>query len=1476
MTHIATRIVALLLPLLLLGCGGDADHLTQQAELAWQNNRPSAALDYAQKALDQQPQAPKALLLKARALMGLNRLEAAGNTLRSALRVLPEDVPLRQATVDWAMLSIGAQLRLTDVHSDPNVAQRIEDALAQGRTAAEFLSRHSDAQAALQGKHLDAQLTATELTWWRMRLEASADPALQSQTPDTQECERQVQRLLSEVTWKAKAVLELAPVHSGAMELYAQNLVDRGHWSDLWTWVQTLAGRGELTATGAASAITAMMDMPATEASLPRRIALGQQLLDQLAPQQAQRAEAMTTRARLFHAAGDFARAQPLLEQAQQGSPQDLFVTFLRAQNAFGRDDHATAVALLEGLLRQGQDSPAVHVLYARALNAQGKPEAAVTVLRRCIELFPQGATARQLLLLILTEQGFFAQAQGDVDDYLRHFPQDPAALQTALRFELARGRVNEARRVLQSIEQIVTPTDDHLRILVDGYSALRDHAAAVRYARELAARRSDSAQDQLRLLGALLSAGQHDAAAAQAAQVRKAFGSDPALVVALAGVYVSQGQGDVALRFVEDARRSGAADAAALTLLHAQALASSGRYDQALAQLEAFLAEKPTDFGARALAWRIEQIAGRPDRAAAHLAAIPAGALRPEIEPALAAQAALRDGQAAQAISLGLRALVSGRPDPMLRLVLARAYEQAGESEMAQANLIGLVNAQPHSAMSWSMLTRFFAERGDYERGLSVVTELQDANPTLAGLSRASLLYGIQRYEAVVVTLEPVLTQLIAERSSAALTAADALAQSLVRIGRAEQAAGVYQQLIDAKLWAPQATLRRLALQTHADPQQQADELEALGRELTTEQGDLMSQVLGRLTELRRYDAAETLMRRWIDAGAPAGVLYRQQGRHLLSAQQPGKAAEMYRAALRLTPGDASTLRDLAQALQWSADYPAAERTLLELARMSPEEAERSRQGLAHLYSALGLHRRVLSFVAESGTQSEVSDAVLCLSAGRAAQEVGDAEGSRRWLEKVHADSPWFVAAQTTLALLELDARLGDEARTRLLALASEATHQPALVNELLAQPLRLHRTRRMIGWCGADIDAKLLPRDLAGRWLGVRALLGAETQDWALTQECLDQLSQWEPTVAPLAAGRVALLLFTGRQDQARQALVTSPALVGVPLSRLLEAVVSPTPTLSAQDPGLYTAMLRLIANDKSAAASALRLAEPRPGILLGEWLSTVESASFDAMAAHRELKQLALALAALDAGLPTLAQRIAEQVAQRQPTLYLAHSLRAQAVVTQLSDVGPTLAALRESFPDSALTAYLSGRLATASDDFAAALPHLERALRLEPGHPYLQLELADAQRRGGQREAALTLFETVARSAASAAVRALAGAEALELLLEEKTPDLPRAATLAAEQLRLGSPAPTVLRAAGWIEHLSGRHEAGLALMRQSLRALGSQPLTHYRLGAAYLAADEKRWAQYHLQEAAAGDPSLPGVSEARGLLAAARN
>lgn len=130
-----------------------------------------------------------------------------------------------------------------------------------------------------------------------------------------------------------------------------------------------------------------------------------------------------------------------------------------------GEEKPAEAAEKLEEAVIENDREWRVHFWLGRARLAEGDAEAAERALRRAHELQPADATALNMLLEALTQQGKFSQAQTLIAEHLRDRPRDVRLLTRSARLFERTGRLKEA---LQRWQQIAKAQPDDARAKIE------------------------------------------------------------------------------------------------------------------------------------------------------------------------------------------------------------------------------------------------------------------------------------------------------------------------------------------------------------------------------------------------------------------------------------------------------------------------------------------------------------------------------------------------------------------------------------------------------------------------------------------------------------------------------------------------------------------------------------------------------------------------------------------------------------------------------------------------------------------------------------------------------------------------------------------------------------------------------------------------------------------------------------------------
>lgn len=271
----------------------------------------------------------------------------------------------------------------------------------------------------------------------------------------------------------------------------------------------------------------------------------------------------------------------------------------------------------------------------------------------------------------------------------------------------------------------------------------------------------------------------------------------------------------------------------------------------------------------------------------------------------------------------------------------------------------------------------------------------------------------------------------------------------------------------------------------------------------------------------------------------------------------------------------------------------------------------------------------------------------------------------------------------------------------------AALTNYLQSLAADPLNERLTLDVVRRLLEQRRATEAAGLLQQALGANpdssslraWLGL--VWGAQGRP-AEAEAAFREAIRRDPAALPAYQNLVQLLAQTGRAEEAFSMLRSAAAPPELPPALLLGLAEAHAPLLSARplDAGTVRAQL----------AGLVRRAVQAPGVTPPELLRAgdllrLAGADEDALAAYQRVLEQA-------PDLPGLREKLVD--------VYLAGADR-QRARTQLE-------ALAATQPTNPLPHYYLGLLAMERDDFAAAVPHYERALLLRPQNESLHYDLA----------------------------------------------------------------------------------------------------------------------------------------------------
>ncbi len=1464
---------------LLTGCGDSPELRMQQAQIAMSNGKPDKALETINKVLQERPGDVKALKLKARAQMLLVHLDDSRETLDQLIKTNSDDAESRQLLVDWTWFRIRNVLSRSDFLTNPKSQTQFEEAMSTGQAQAEWLAVHEGRVA--DSHYYQARYANFDASRLRVLLQqeeksisnVSLDSYEQTgKSMVSQRLKNQIEVRLDEVQAHLQQALEADTKHFKSAEMYAGLLMQRKRWSDLWVFAGQVAAMQEIPASTGERVVTALLSMPSAEQPKQRRLEMGQQIQEAVKKSHRDSSTWKMASAKLHLVAAQWDKAQPLLQAVLKNQPSNIEGQYFLAQSFYGMQEHEKAKAILEKLATRAPRSPQIQTLYGLVLMQTDEDMTlAKEALRSATELNPDDALAREAFLSLMAQEGHIEQAQGDIDEYLKRKPSDPRAIRFKLQFEQSRGRQDEVEQLLARTENIMPLTDEHLRVLIDGYMIVKKFDKAQRFARRLVRNRPDSIDSHLLLAEAMLMQGKDDQVKQMLVELRQQFPDTASVNQMLGKLYLQRQSYDRAIELLEKAVEAEPGNNQARVML-AQGLASLSLVDEALEQIDSVLEQDPGNVSAHALASRINQFMGKTEQANQHLAQIDESRINETTNPALLAQIKLKKGDIGDAEAVCNRAIAAGNSDPVLRMLLAGISIRKEDLIQAEGHLLALVRSQPKNRQAFALLTRFYLEQKMINKGLTELMELQVINEPLARLGQASLLRGVGQFNEALERIQPIYEPLVRERSPMAMMIADAMARVHLQRKDREAAYGVYQPLIEADLNAPTAMLRQIDLVGPIQPAEKTVEaLNNLEARLTPDQRRMRYQVMRRFAGLGRNDRALEMVNGWIDQQPDQPTLLRWKGELLVQMGKPAEAIKAYQQAVGMAPESMTIRLKLAQAHVARFDYPSAEAVLVEAAGLDPGSKIVALASLGRMYVGIGLNHQAAATFDQLERVGRPSDPRVIFAMGQAYAALGQDDLARQRLADVPRFAPQYSRAQFLLARIEQRQGLVEESKKRLSDLARNPRTAISAIQELVAAKIRNRSVQDMINWSDKALSIESLPDPLRFRWLRVRIGIAANDSNWQAVLDALEEMQKLEPESLGVVASRIAVMIQLGQPEQARQLYRATPKLAESIAGPLLAMNLGETPAKVEGQAPIPLFLQALAQGDLDAARSAIEAIGPRKTLYRTDMLAVLDRQDAQSSNMAKACKLLGLAQVAHEyCRLPHLAEELCKQAIQLQPGLSVAYSLYTQALVALEKPTDNAFAQVRRAIPNSVLALFLSARDKSQALDFEGSAQDLQKLLEREPGNYHAHYNLTQVMQKAGQTDQAIASLQEFVKIDSPFQI---AASNDLAYLLAENRPDsMDQAYQLASQSFEKAPTMTPLLDTIGWIEHLRGDNAKALAHLSRAIVGLSGIHEVHYHLGAVYLALDNPAWARYHLQEAAQGPADKPDVQKAKQLLA----
>lgn len=1462
---LAAAVLATVL-LLCAGCQESVERRVEKANIALRARAYPEALRLSLSVLDQEPSNFEARKVKIRCQLVMGYLRNARNELDQTLAAHPGDADLRQLETIWMDESYGELLRYSDLNVKPELVERFDalnetaGKLAQwyeqqpkGAATAAFILARRERYAA---RRIERALARHEIMLLDSSLSLDKKQALDAARQQAG-ADRDTHELA--MLEHLRRVHQLSPQLYAATAMYIEALADRRLHREVWEAAQLhlkLAGQ-DLTAELVRNFCNALLAIPERLQPRSDTVEAARQLMDSAAPDQRSTREWQLANILVLEAQGQVAKAQQAIERLQVDAKSDrepdLRIPFALARLHFNQQKYKDAADVLKPVYEKTRSSD-VHTLYGLSLSKLGDRAGARAVLRANLDRNPNDPTARESLLAVMAEEGFLAEAERDVDDYLRRRGQDIRAIRIAMQFELARGRRDQFVALLSRVADAHPLTEEHLLVLIEGHLRLDQADKARQYAEQLLKLQPDRIENHLLLAEAELAAGRKDVARSILEPLPQRFKTGESAAELLGSLLIRRESFEQAVEVLSPLVLA-QPQAHRLRLMLAHALAAANRHSEAIEQVNAVLAQDQKNSAAHALATRLYQAMGQFADANDHLAQLDPTALDERAAPALLAQLHQRDGRIEEALNVCHRALVLGNTDPVLRIVLANLYKAKNDPERQELHLLALLRHEPRNPQVYDLLAEYYLERKAVQRGVDALDNL-DADPVLAGMTQARLLLTVNQHESAIYKLEQPLKKLLAAKDDRAMMLADRIAQIQMMLKTPRLAARPYADMIAAGVRAPEARLKLLGIQgSGSELQKVIEQLVSQAGSVGADQPRLRGELVSQLLSLRAVDQTLQVIDGWIAQSPGDLALLVLKGQVYYGLSRPAEAAAVYRKALELSPKDVLLRLRLAGALVADYDYPAAEAVCQAGIEVEPASRPAMLGYIGMLQLNLGLHRQAVRTFKLLDQAESTRDPQVMLAWARALMLSGDLASAATTFERITALSAHYVPAQIWLARLEHRQNQTAKAGRRIAALLQDTRHASPAAQMLLAGDLRDPETQAIFAAADSTTATDKLAESVQVNWLATRAALAANARNWPAVLAEVEQLAKLQPKLIPLHAMRLLLLMQADRGEEAAVLLRSTPGLPESPAGALVARVLGPSimNTGLREIPPVPEAAVFVYVDagmraDLAAMRRAVSLLPSHPWLLASDLLAAIPANSNvvprDFMDQH---KRLALAVAALSSGLPQLAEDHIREALTINPNHVPSIALLLWSLQDQGKPLEPGLAMLKAVDSPSSL-ALLTRAQELAGTQPAEALKVLQNLAQAEPTHSLVRLRLAQLLQTTQRASEALPIYQSLLQNSD---IRKDIVLREYALVLGTQGPKpLEEAASLLADAYRKAPRDMELLQTLGWLEHLRGQDAVALKYLSVANLALPESTVLHQRLTTVYQSLGNEAWAGYH--------------------------
>jgi len=606
-----------------------------------------------------------------------------------------------------------------------------------------------------------------------------------------------------------------------------------------------------------------------------------------------------------------------------------------------------------------------------------------------------------------------------------------------------------------------------------------------------------------------------------------------------------------------------------------------------------------------------------------------------------------------------------------------------------------------------------------------------------------------------------------------------------------------------------------------------------------------------------------------WIELEPQQALLYRWKGDALLGVDKREEALQAYRRGIEVDPENSALYSRIA-GVNWRLlrDYPAAERVLREMAKIDSGAKIAAMTMLGQMFVEIGLNAQALESMGELVKYGQQRDPRVLLAMGGAYGQLGMNEKALTLLADVPRFAPQYPAASILMARISKRTGHVDDARKYLQNLLKDGRLRVAAATELIRLNLSSDRDQTLMQWADGYLSVQGLPENLKKQWLAIRASMAVNQREWGTALAALEQLEELEPQSSKYTAGRILLLMYTGKYELARRIMRNSTELQASGMGRPL-AVVLGSDAKGEAAGGLMAYLEMLYKGDLDAARSAIDSIPPFPTVFKADLRSVLDRSDARSPEMAEAARTCICAALCNTLGMTRLANEFTRQALEKMPSFAVAQAMLIDGLYQLGEPIDPVLDMVRKN-PGSEIATYVNGIDEALMGHPENTVSSFEKLVSKEPGNFYLSYRLAEYYHRAKQFDKAITRLESI--SAKEGPFQMVASNDLAYLLAERVPARMDEAADLSKRSLEATPANPAVLDTAGWIEHLRGHEDQALNMLNRAVLGLRNRPEVHYHIALVYKALENPQWAHYHLEAAAKGPEQVEETKKAKELLA----